>query len=313
MSRVILGLAVAATTSTLVGGAFAADQFSDPFFRPAYPTSYQDGYEPLGFEVGLRYWYALGGQNLDVDGARHEVEDQSHLIEAHLRIDDYSTDTYLKANAGLAVAIDGTYNTPLSGGDESTQSGTIVFAGADFGYTPFGTDDLRFGGLVGYQYINDSVYMGRAPYRTANGGGASEPNSLEAHALRLGVTARAEFDMFDFTVDAAVIPYAHLRGTYGAYNESTFTSGGTTYEQGSAASVIGSLYGGAINAMVGFRATDNIVIRAGARGYYLTGPVDVTYNTREVGSPGNEQAWIRDSERFELFRWGPVVELTATF
>lgn len=309
MSRVILGLAVAATTSTLVGGAFAADQFSDPFFRPAYPTSYQDGYEPLGFEVGLRYWYALGGQNMDVGADSYAVEDQSHLVEAHVRIDDYSTDTYLKGNFGFAAGINGTYNTPATSGDVDTQTGSIAYAGADFGYTPFGTQDMRFGGLVGYQYINDSVYMGRANFRTAGGGIDSDPNGLEAHALRLGVTARAEFDNFDFTVDAAIIPYAHLRGTYGAYARPT--SGG--FEQGSAAAIEGTLYGGTIDAMIGFHATENLTIRAGARGYYLTGPVDLKYSTRQVGAPENSQGWIRQADNFELFRWGPVFELTARF
>ncbi|MCD7059604.1 hypothetical protein [Pelagibacterium xiamenense] len=311
MSRVVLGMTAGTLLAISAGSAFAADWGaapSEPVLRPAYPADWEQP-DPLTFEIGLRYFYGMGRQSMSVGGLDHSVEDQSHFVELHGRIDDASTDSFLKGNLGFAAAIDGSYETPATlGTSVDTDSGTIAYAGADFGYTPFGNEAFRFGGLVGYQYLNESVDMGRAGFVTEGGGGDSSPNNLEIHALRLGVTAQTNInDMFDFTIDAAAIPFAHLSGTYGAM--SVGSVGGQS--QGSAVGIAGNLYGGSVEAMAGFHPTENLVIRAGARGYYLTGPVETSFEMRDADGE-NAQGYVADGN-IELWRWGPVIELTGTF
>jgi len=312
MSRLLVGLAAGGVLVAGMGAANAADWgvSKDPVFKPAYPVHWEEE-SPLGFEVGMRYWYSFGGHTLSTGGNTYNVEDQSHILELHARIDDHSTNTYLKANAGVAAVIDGTYNTPGTlGSDVETTDGRIAYAGADFGYMPLSTNGFKAGGFVGYQYMNDSVYMGRTNYLNSGGGINSEVNNLEIHALRLGLTARAELsDMIDFTVDAAIIPYASLSGVYGAFGQAPF--GGLV--QGSPGDIEGNLYGGAIDAMVGFHPTENFTVRAGARGHYLTGPVRTNYVMRDPGDPDDAQGYVQQSTDFEMFRWGPVVELTYRF
>jgi len=308
-SGVLAGLACALCAAT----AYAADGFygNEPLFRPAYDLAWQEDYEDsLGFEFGLRYFYGMGGQNASIGPLDFSSEDASHFVELHARIDDYSTSTYLKGNLGVAGVIDGTYETPTSGGTQSTDSGTIVYGGADLGYLAMMGDSFGIGGFVGYQYLNESIDMGRSSFMTSGGGGDSHPNSLEVHGLRLGATARAEFgNAIDFTVDAAVIPTAYLSGTYGAFD---VRAADPAVTPGNAATISGNLYGGAVDAMVGFRATENMVIRAGARGYYLTGPTETYFELRDPANPAVAQGFRTDGT-IELFRWGPVVELTGTF
>ncbi|AEQ50918.1 hypothetical protein [Pelagibacterium halotolerans] len=315
MSRVLTGLAAGLLAAAAGGQAIAADWGvqPDPVFKPAYPVDMMPYEDSLDFEAGIRYFYGMGGQRTNIVGNQYSVDDASHFIELHGRIDDHSTDTFLTANLGYAAVIDGNFETPWSGGSVSTDSGEIAYAGADFGYTPFKNEGMGLGAFVGYQYLNESPDMGRASFLTAGGGGDSTANQLEVHALRLGVAGRAEFnDAFDVTVNAAAIPYASLTGTYGAFNGLDVIDPGAPYVRGNAATISGHLYGGALDAMVGFKPTENLAIRAGARGYYLTGPTEIYYEARNSGDPSDVQGFWA-SGTTELFRWGPVIELTGTF
>lgn len=312
MSRAILGLVAAALAVSVSGQALAADwgAASKPMFKPAYPIDMAPMEDDIDFEAGLRYFYGMGGQTASVGALNYEARDASHFLELHGRINDRSTNTYLKGNIGYAAIIDGEYATPTSGGTQSTDSGMIAYGGADFGYLPFGNDAAGVGAFVGYQYLNESIDMGRAEFRMPGGGIDSEQNLLEIHGLRLGVTAQGDFnDQFDFQIDAAAIPYAALNGTYGAFDINPGVP--PPQEQGSAARVTGHLYGGAVDAMVGFRVSDNIKIRGGARGYYLKGPTETYFETRNPDG-SNGQGYTAEGE-MELFRWGPVIELTGTF
>lgn len=196
MSRNVLVLAATALAISVAGPVLAADwgiKGYEPVFKPSYPMDYVQP-DPLGFEAGMRYWYGMGGHNFATGGNTYTLNDANHMLEAHLRIDDHSTSTYLKGNAGFAAIIDGEYTTPLSGGATATNEGSVSYAGADFGYTPIDSGGFRAGGFIGYQYLNESTHMGRTNYRNAGGGFNSEVNALNIHALRLGVTARAEFN-----------------------------------------------------------------------------------------------------------------------
>lgn len=172
-------------------------------------------------------------------------------------------------------------------------------------------------GHIGYGAITDGVYeadgladveynTGRVGYVTADfgylplatdtfGAGAflgymyadesPENTGLFVHGLRLGITGRAEVnDVFDINAEAAIIPYANATGAM-------------ENPGGAITGVNGSLYGAAGEVMAGFHVAENFVIRAGARGTYLNG---------HVSSDQGEQY-------VELFRWGPLVELTGTF
>lgn len=310
MSRVFTGLAVAVATLGATGQALAADwpAGGGAAFRPAYPADMAPMEDSLDFEAGLRYFYGMGGQRTSIGALDYSADDASHFLELHGRIDDHSTSTYVQGNIGYAAVIDGDFETPTSLGRQSTDSGMIAYGGADFGYLPFKDDGFGVGGFVGYQYLNESIDIGRGDFYTSSGGGDSEPNLLEVHGLRLGITGRAEInDVFDIRVDAAAIPYAALSGTYGAFDLGTTPTGG----QGSAASISGHLYGGSLEAMVGFKPHENFAIRGGLRGYYLTGPTETYFETRDADG-GNEQGYIVEGDT-ELFRWGPVIELTGTF
>ncbi len=315
MSRILTGLAVGLLASAANAPASAADWLGGQpqGFRPAYPMAMEPMEDSLDFEAGLRYFYGVGGQRTSIVGNDYSVDDASHFVELHGRIDDHSTSTFLSGNIGYAALIDGDFETPYSGGSVSTDSGRIAYGGADFGYMPFNSDGVAMGAFVGYQYLNESPEMGRASFLTEGGGGDSSPNQLEVHGLRLGGTGRAEFnEVMDVTINAAAIPYASLSGTYGAFNGLDVIDPGLPYGRGNAASISGHLYGGAIDAMIGFKPTENFAIRVGARGYYLTGPSEIYYETRNVTDPEDAQGYWA-SGTTELFRWGPVIELTGTF
>lgn len=318
MSRFVPVLAVFSAMAIAVP-AHAADDLDGFYddFRQSYEPDWDlsDEGDPLDFEFGLRYWYSMGAHRMAVAGQDYSADDTSHIVELHGRIDDNSTATYLKGQAGMAAVIEGTYNTPATGGtDTQMDGGTVAYAGADFGYMPLGNETVQAGGFVGYQYNNESPDMGRVSFTTSSGGGDSEWNTLNLQQLRLGVTGRAEVNsMVDLNVQAAAIPYARLEGTYGAFSSGTFTSGGTTYEQGSAGTIEGNLYGASGEIMLGFHPTTNMALRVGGRASYLTGPATVYFTGSEVGNPGNRGGFFSNTTNLEFLRYGLLAELTGTF
>ena len=108
---------------------------------------------------------------------------------------------------------------------------------------PLGDDNFRIGGLVGYQYWNDSPDVGRANFLGPTGGD-SEVNSFDINSLRLGVTSKFDFnDMFDLTAELAAVPFGWASGTFGAFGAANITIGPDTYTQASAATVEGRALG----------------------------------------------------------------------
>lgn len=314
----LFGAAVAIVS--LSAATMAADVLNDvnPMgdLRGSYPEQwgFSDEPDPLDFEIGLRYWYSLGSSQISAFGGNYSSADVSHILEVHARIDDNSTASYAKGQVGFAAIIDGTYSTPEFGGAQTMNGGNIGYAGADFGMMPFGSEAVKFGGFAGYQYLSDNPDMGRATYTTSGGGSSSDTNTTEIHMLKLGAVARAEFgDMFDINAEAAIIPYANLSGTYGAFYQPNFLSGGTLYEQGSAGSIEGMLYGASGEIMFGIAPSENLKLRVGARGYYLTGDATMQFRAREVGTPSNSQTYIGDVTGLEFFRYGALAEITGAF
>lgn len=332
LARTLPVLPLLAVAAPAAGADFAAMGMGDW----AYQESWQYE-EPLSFEAGLRYWHAFGRQGFGLGGADYTADDQSQIVEAHIRIDDRSTSSFLKGLAGYAAVINGTYTTPLTPpGGTTMDTGRIGYAGADFGYFLFGDphDGVGAGAFVGYQYWNEAPDMGRANFIVPEAGvitgtnipagGNSRPHNLDIHALRLGLATRATFgDRFDINAEIAAIPYARLDGELGGAGTADFGVGTAFSEyQSSATAVSGNLYGAAAELMVGFHVTDNLTVRAGGRGWYLTGPADVTFTRTTIADTDNDpttapsisnQAYITNTDWFSLMRYGALLEVTGRF
>lgn len=279
MSRNVLVLAATALAMG-AGSVQAADwgaaPIYDPVLKPSYPMDYAQP-DPLTFEAGLRYFYSRGSQSYVYvpNGNTYSATDTAHSLEAHLRIDDHSTSTYLKGHVGFGGIAGGEYRT---NGTETAafQIGRVTYGTADFGYTPLDTGGLRLGVFGGYQYTHE------APLN----------HGLDIHSLRLGVAGRVDVaNVFDINAEVAAIPYSFVSGTM----RNPATPNGPT---NGITNLGGSLYGGSAEVMLGFHPTDMFTIRGGVRGTYLNG---------HLSSAQAAEQYV------ETFRWGPVVELTAKF
>lgn len=297
-------------------GAERLNGFGPGELRGPYPEEWGFAQEPdpLDFELGIRYWYSMGSSALNAFGAAYSAKDTSSIAEAFFRIDDNSTASFLKGQIGYAVKIDGTYTTPRFAGAQTMAGGYIGYGGVDFGMLPFGTEGFRVGAFAGYQYIADNPDMGRTPFVTLSGGGDSAPNALDINAAKLGVVLNADIgDRVDLNMEAAVIPYASLSGVYGALYVPDFVFDGNNFTQGSAGNINGRLYGASGEVMLGFKPTQNLALRIGARGWYLTGEATMDYVARQVGTPANTQSYITNVSGLEFFRYGALAEIAGTF
>jgi hypothetical protein len=306
----------------------AADWEEDDFFfeedmRGSYlnePKDWMglgDEEDPIAIEVGLRYWYSWGAQNFASGGSSLGIQDQSHIGEGHLRIEDHSSNSFAKAIAGYSVAISGSYAAPLDSG--AIDDGTIAYAGVDFGWHGFGDQNgSGIGGLVGYQYWNNSPDSGRNNYTTATYSadisydpvtgqtflpGDSTPNIVEAHMLRLGIQGKAKFgDFLDVTGELVGVPYAKVGGQVGIddplFDDSVYAgpaqppyssvaNGNISYIRSSPTDIDGWGYGGMAELWLGVHPTENFTFRVGGRAWYLQGMVDATYTAASIGNPSD--------------------------
>lgn len=286
--------------------ALAADYPMFPDMRPSYEPGWEQSAQgPLRFETGLRYWYSLGEQSVDTGAGEYTAKDTSHILEGHLRIDDDYTSTFVKGQAGYAIATTGDYDGPGLTGDNSFEGGQIGYAGADFGYTPFGNETFRLGGLVGYQFFRESPDRNRLDVESLDG--------LNIHALRLGLTARADInDMFDIEAEAAIMPYAYASGSSAEYPSTTQNIQGVDVNR-MQDHLTGALYGASGQLMIGFRPTENIAIRFGGRAWMLTGEASTQRRWWDSASP---ESYIYQNDALKglsLFRYGAMAELTGRF
>jgi hypothetical protein len=321
MKRSLQG-AVAVLALCLAAPALAADYINGPELRPAYPEGWENPDDSIRFEFGAAYWYSWGGRNTGFSSASGpvnvSVRDQTHIGELHGKIEDLSTQTYVAARAGLGLHTTGTYDiSPASAGDIGRDS-RIGYAGADFGWLPFGTmtDGFAFGGLVGYQYWKDAPDIGTGQYATAFGGGiptafGEASDDFDIHALRLGIKGTAEFDMFDIQAEVAAIPYAHLSGTLGGSSPGGFNFPGGVANESAPTTFTGRGYGVMLEAMAGFHPTENLALRLGGRAWYLEGNLDAVFNGTVGGVA--QPTMTLPSTYASLFRYGLRAELTGKF
>jgi hypothetical protein len=257
--------------------------------------------DPLTFEVGLRYWYSWGAHRMTVLGDAYARNDTSHILEGHFRIDDDSSDVYVKGIAGYSAVINSSYSTPNVAAGTS-QSGRIKYFAGDIGYAPLGEDGTMFGGFVGYQYWNDSPDMGRETYI-----GGSQPNDINYHMFKLGLAGRVDFGGFgDITAEVAAIPFAPVWGTYGALYVDPGLGIGTATTPGS---VGGWLWGASGEVMARFHPHENWTVGLGGRAWWLNGQADVTFSTNQGGGTN----WITKTTEFSTLRYGLLGEVSYKF
>ncbi|SFV35720.1 hypothetical protein SAMN05216456_2215 [Devosia crocina] len=303
MKPLALG-ALALVSSTAFAPVLAADYAQIPELRPSYPTHWEGEPEnPLKFELGLRYFYSRGSQEISVGNDYARAEDTSHILEVHGRIVDEHTSSYVKASGGYALATDGTYSTNVAPGDLRFSGGQIGHVGADFGYMPFGNDAFRIGGLVGYQYLKESPDKARADILQFDG--------LHVHALRLGVTAKADLGTFaDITAEVAGIPYAWVTGSTPTY---VIPAPGLINADRVTGTIDSAAYGASGELMLGIHPTENLTLRVGGRAWYLTGPTNANLIYTSSANPDQSTTVGTLLDSFAMFRYGGLVELTGRF
>lgn len=354
MPRLLSWVAGSLAVVALPVQSIAADWFADePVLRgstyysePKDWSGLGDVEDPLEFEVGLRYWYSWGSQSIGDDIGSFTSTDNAHIGELHLRIDDHSSRTYVKGLAGYSAAITGTYDSDGLGGNVA--DGQIGYAGADLGWNALGDSRNGLGGLVGYLYWNDSPRTSRVAFTTADSSADigydpdtgetfvpfdSTDNKLEMHALRLGVSGRAELgDMIDFTAELAAVPYAKVSGVLGAHGTGIATCpplGNICSAKASETMLDGWGYGAMAEAFIGVTPVENLTFRLGGRAWYLQGTADATFTQATIGDPTDsdpleppnydtppaysEQGFISTANPFSLLRYGLLAELTYAF
>lgn len=312
-----------------------------------------DENDPLKLEFGIRYWYSWGSQSVTSGGVAATATDQSHIGEAHLRIEDNLSNVYVKAWGGYSIAINGT------GASTAISDGSISYVGADIGWQALSDGNGNgLGPLIGYMYWNDSPDTGRYNFTTATSAaditydpvsgqtfvpGDSAPNNIYANMLRLGIQGKASFgDFFDITAEVAAIPYAQVKGQVGA-DDPTFStaeysgsaqdpyggeSGNISSIRSSPTSIDGWGYGAAAELWVGMQPIENLTFRLGGRAWYLQGTADATYTRAFIGDPSesggpgtgydtdptfNNAGFIETNNPFTMLRYGLLGELTYRF
>ena len=301
-SAILSGVAGSALLSaTLLGLAAPAMAADYPELRPSYPNHWENTEDnPLRFEVGLRYWYAVGQQESQIGNTTYNTTDYSHIPEVHLRIEDDYTSSFLKANAGYAAVVSGKHTAGTNSPSEFS-GGHIGYIGADYGYTPFGNDSVKVGGLIGYQYLLDSPDRNRLDVENVK--------SLNVHMLRLGLTGRAKINEFaDIEAEAVAIPYAYASGV----TADMVIPGGGPYDRRNA-EASGSMYGASGQLMVGFHPTENLTVRVGGRAWYLTGPASGRQRMWDSATPETFVYSNQAFNAFSLLRYGGLLEVTGRF
>lgn len=329
MYRLVSSFAALCVAAALVTPAAAADWdegFFDEDLRGSFlnePKDWMgmgDEADPLAIEVGLRYWYSWGSQNFNSGGSSLGIDDQSHILEGHLRIEDHSSNAFAKAMAGYAVSVSGNYAAPLESG--AITDGEIGYAGLDFGWNAFGDQNgSGIGGLVGYMYWRNSPDSGRNNFSTATTGsvipfdpdsgqtflpGDSSPNSVDVNLLRLGLQGKAKFgDYIDVTGELVGVPYAKVSGTVGiddpVFDDSVYAgpaqppyslvdNGNISFIRSSPTEIDGWGYGAMAELWLGVHPMENMTFRIGGRAWYLQGTVDATYDGISVGNPVDSDA-----------------------
>lgn len=372
MSRLVPSIAVLLAAAALGAPAVAADYDgtlgagdASPF-RGGYPTEPKDWAglgdqdDPLALEFSARYWYSLGSQDFSSGGGSMSATDTTHIGELHLRIEDHSTNTYAQALGGYSITTSGSYAGSLTSGTIS--DGHVGYAGADIGWNALGDNQGSGAGpVLGYLYWQDTLNTGRNNYTTASSAGdivydpatgqtfvpgASAPNNIDMHLLRLGIQAKAKLgEFFDVSAELVGVPYAKVSGNVGVDDPSfslaeyagpsqlpysSVANGNISSIRSSPTAIDGWGYGGMAELWLGMHPTQNLTFRLGGRAWYLQGTVDATYDKAQIGNPSDSDpvvnppnydtaptfvnhSFISTANPFTMFRYGVLAEFSYAF
>jgi hypothetical protein len=303
--RRALNCAIAIAALSVAAPALAADYGDYPELRPSYPDGWETGEEnPLRFEAGLRYWYSLGQQDLGQGGQTYTAKDRSHILEGHFRIDDDTTNSFVKGNAGYAVITDGEYSNTVDPTPTSFTGGQIGYVGADFGWVPLGNETVKFGLLTGYQFLRESP--GRQHFDV------DHVDGLNVHELRLGLTSHADLGMFDLDAEVAAVPYAYASGVTAEVPFADQVVQGVTVNRRNT-EVTGALYGASGQLMLGVHPTDNLTVRVGGRASLLTGSASTTSKQWNAATPNSYLYSSALLDGLTMVRYGALVEISGRF
>ena len=224
----------------------AADYPEYPGLRPAYEQGWENPDDDIRFEFGAAYWYSWGAQNVGPVGggaATFTERDNTSIADLHGRIDDLYTNTYLLGRAGIGLNTTGDYTLPPGVNGAIGRHSVIGYGSIDYGWLPAGSleEGFAFGGLLGYQYWKE------------NPDTPGVATDMDIQALRLGLRATGEFEKFDLQTELVAVPYAYVTG--GLTNRA---------------------YGVMTETMLGFHPTENLILRAGGRAWYLENTDGVT-------------------------------------
>ncbi|GLQ18076.1 hypothetical protein [Maritalea porphyrae] len=344
MRRLGFGLMVSVAALGCASQALAAD-LDYPEMRGSY-NSWDESMSPdMEFEAGVRYWYSMGSQDVGLFGYSFNASDTSHIAEGYLRLNDLATNSYLKAYGGYSALISGDYTNTATPSSGAIIDGRVAYAVVDFGYQPLvweeGETRTGFGGIVGYQYWNDSPDMGRANYAAIDSasdvswssttgeavyGGDSSENDISINALRLGVSGDADFGAFSISGEVAAIPYAMISGTTAATLFPTVDAGSYVSVQSGPTTFEGVGYGAAGELMVGTKM-DNWNFRVGGRAWYLNGRGEARYEVATITDATDTdtdsvyetdgsvtlQDYVSDIDAFSMWRYGILAEISVDF
>ncbi|MEO5805272.1 hypothetical protein [Devosia sp.] len=323
----LIPIAVATASLAAAMPVVAADYPDSTQLRPAYSQDWSNGDDQIRFEFGTRYWYSWGNQDagftvksggVTLGDVNLSVRDNTHLGELHGKIEDLTTQTYLKGIAGIGFSTAGTYSiSPASSGSIGASS-AIGYAGADFGWLPLGSmeQDTALGGFVGYQYWKDAPDIGTGKYAASFAGGVpatvgDAKDNFDIHALRLGIKGEAALgDKLDVQAEVAAVPYAWVTGTMGGSAPNGFVLPGATVYERAPTALTGHGYGAMGEMMVGFHPTENLVLRVGGRAWYIQGDLEAAVK----GYSGGANIDLNLPSNFaRIFRYGALFELTGKF
>ncbi|MCF4098030.1 hypothetical protein [Maritalea mediterranea] len=332
-----------------------------------FPTDLRGGYteqgwaewddNPLvGIRAGMRYSYSLGGGSVttegvtigptSIPGGTSEFSDVVHSGELYLRIDDYSTNTYLKAVGGYSMALSADYSNSYTSG--TTDAGKVAHFKVDLGYMPIelGDDEngLKIGGFAGYQYMHEGQQLGAANFNPINSNADLSwvtdtenyfvpidyaQHSLNVNAMRLGVNSEAKLGPFDIEAEFTAIPYAQISGVLGFHGFNAIDQGAYTTYKSTASQFDGSGWGGETELMLGYNINENFAIRAGGRASYLQASGDLVYGLADVTDPvdsdtdgiyetgpatgGTYYLVPEKIDALSMWRYGILAELTYSF
>jgi len=345
MRHLGFGIMVSAAALMSASSVLAADLDYPDDMRGSY-NSWDEPMDPMmDFEAGLRYWYSNGGQDVGLFGYDFTSSDTAHIAEVYLRLNDRSTNSYLKAYGGYSGLISGSFTNTATPSSGAIIDGRVAYAVADFGYQPLtweeGETRVGLGGIIGYQYWNDAPDMGRGNFGVIDSasdvtwdlgtgeaiyGGDSTVNSLNVNALRLGVSGDVDFGALNLSAEIAAIPYAMISGTSAATLFPTADAGTYIQTQSGPTSFEGSGYGAAGELMLGTKL-DNWNFRVGGRAWYLRGKGEARYEVATITDGVDSdlsgdfetdgtvalQDYVSDIDAFSMWRYGILAEISVDF